>query len=73
MPNIEIEMFEVSFSNQNSKAITFGHSFSHTPAVTAIPSGNENIYINNLSEYGCTINSSIDITGTVRVQVMGYV
>ena len=72
IPAVEIEMFELSFSNESTKDITFTCSFSHIPTVTAIPDGNENIYLTSVSKVGCTINSSANMTGTVRVQVMGY-
>lgn len=71
-PNIEIEMFELSFLAENSQNVTFSSSFSHFPTVTAISSGNENIYVDNITKVGCTVNSSIVITGNVQVQVMGY-
>jgi len=72
IPAVEIEMFELSFVAESSKSITFSCSFSHFPKVTAITDGNENIYVSDITKNSCLIHSSINMTGTVRVQVMGY-
>ena len=74
MPShVEIELFELSFSEESSRIITFSCSFSRIPQITVTTSGNENMYVSNITKSGCTVHASANITGTVRVHVIGYV
>tara|TARA_Y100000034_G_scaffold104892_1_gene131760 strand:- start:324 stop:542 length:219 start_codon:yes stop_codon:yes gene_type:complete len=69
--DIEMQMFELSFSSEDTQDITF--SFTNVPKVTVTSNEDVNIYINNLTNAGCTVNTSAKMTGTVYVQLMGYV
>jgi len=70
--DIEIEILELSFSNENSQVATFASSFSYVPRVTVISTGNENMYVSDVTKNSCTVNSSVTMTGTVQVHVLGY-
>ena len=73
--NIEIENIEVSFSNQDSSNVTFT-GFTNTPRVVAIGKSeaiaNVNIFIDSITQGGCTVRASSKITGTVIVRAIGY-
>jgi hypothetical protein len=67
----EMETFEVSFSNETEKSISY--SFTKVPKLTATTDDNINIYLSNITDSSCTINASTKFTGTVYVHAIGVV
>ena len=67
----EIETFEVSFSSEIEKSVSY--SFTRVPKLTATSDDNINIYLSNITSSGCTINTSTKFTGTVYVHAIGVV
>jgi len=68
------ENLEVTFTNQNLKAVTLSGGHIHTPYVTVIPSdsllANFNFFTSSITNTGVTIECSANYTGTVYVQAV---
>jgi len=70
--NLKIETQVVNFTNESSKELVFELTYSSAPTVLITPvSQNVNTYITEKGTTGCVINTSMDITGTVFVQIIG--
>lgn len=70
LSDTNIEMFNVTFSDQSSKSVTFGLVYTAIPTVTATPQGNVNVFVKNLTTAGCTIETSDNFSGIVMVHVI---
>ena len=70
---IQIDTSDVIFTDQETKNVNFSVPFMSSPSISAIAttgasdSCNVEIFVSNLTNTGCTLNSSARFTGTVRV------
>lgn len=70
---IQIDTSSVVFTNEEMKNITFSEPFISPPSVSATATTgisdacNVEMFVSNLTNTGCTLNSSARFTGTVRV------
>jgi hypothetical protein len=68
--NVEVMSEAVLFSGTDSVSITY--DFKKVPFVTATSSAhNVNVYVESITNSGCTIRTSTPINGTVHVHIIG--
>ena len=68
--NVEIQEESVTFTGTDS--VTISYNFTNTPFVTATSLlNNVNVYVEGVTNTGCTIRSSIPMNGQVHVHIIG--
>jgi len=65
---MQIETQDVSFSNQSTKAVIFSTAFTSAPSISAlVVDQNIEIFVSNLTNVGCILNSSSAFTGNIKL------